>query len=175
MTTAPAPQFVVRHESFRVRNEKAKPAFHNVTAAVRELVAKHGVRDGLCTVYSQHTTCSVILQEESHDTTLDGTEYLMQDLLNALASVMPRCEHDGQYLHPGPRHLQHAVGQLGEQGWWSLNTDAHLRSCLLGRSQVVPLRDGSLVLGEFGQIYFVDFDTVRQRERTVCVQLMGQA
>ena len=166
---------IMFHETFCVRSEKHKPVFHNVTAKVRDAVSRSGAKDGLVTVFSQHTTCSVILQEESHDSTLDGTEFLMQDLLNALAKFIPPCGHEGQYLHPGPLHLKHAVGNLGEEGWWSLNTDAHLRSCILGRSQIIPVRDRSLVLGEFGQIYFVDFDSVRQRERKVFVQIMGSA
>ena len=58
--------------------------------------------------------------------------------------------------------------------WWSLNTDAHLRSCLMGRSESIPLVDGELQLGEFGEIYFVDFDSVRQRERVMQVQIVGE-
>lgn len=76
---------IMFHETFCVRSEKHKPVFHNVTARVRDAVSRSRAKDGLVTVFSQHTTCSVILQEESHDTTLDGTEFLMQDLLNALA------------------------------------------------------------------------------------------
>lgn len=166
---------IMFHETFRVRSEKNKPVFHNVTAKIREALSRSGAKTGLVTVFSQHTTCSVIIQEESHDTTLDGTEFLMQDLLNAFAKIISPCDHEGQFLHPGPLHLKHAVDNLGEEGWWSLNTDAHLRSCILGRSQIIPVCDGSLVLGEFGQIYFVDFDSVRQRERTVFVQIMGGA
>jgi len=57
---------------------------------------------------------------------------------------------------------------------WSLNTDAHLRSVLLGRSESIPIVDGKLELGEFGRIYFADFDQVRARERTVRFQVVGE-
>ncbi len=162
------------HKTFRVKNDKSKPAFYNVTEQVKSVLAESRVANGMVLVYSQHTTCSVVIQEESHDTTLDGTQFLMQDLSNVFEKIAPKCQHDGQYLHPGPKHLAHAVGKLGEEGWWSLNTDAHLRSCLLGRSQVIPVVDKAMVLGQFGQIYFIDFDTVRQRERTVFVQVQGE-
>ncbi len=157
-----------------MQNDKSKPAFYNVTEQVKTALAESGLRNGTVTVYSQHTTCSVVVQEDSYDTTLDGTPFLMQDLLNGLDKIFAKCQHEAQYLHPGPKHLKHAVESLGEEGWWSLNTDAHLRSCLLGRSQVIPVVDKAMVLGQFGQIYFADFDTVRQRERTVFVQIMGE-
>jgi len=159
---------------FSVQNHRNKPMFHDVTEQVKKAVAACGVNRGIATVYSQHTTCSVLIQEDSNDDTLDGTPYLMQDLLNVLEKLAPKCWHEGQYLHPGPAHLEHATRDLGEQGCWSLNTDAHLRSCLLGRSETIPIVDSALVLGQFGHIYFADFDSVRQRERTVMVQIVGE-
>ena len=55
-----------------------------------------------------------------------------------------------------------------------LNTDAHLRSVLLGRSESIVIVDGQLDLGRFGHIYFVDFDKTRQRDRVVQVQILGE-
>jgi secondary thiamine-phosphate synthase enzyme len=162
----------VHHETVSLTTP-SKPTFHDVTPQAEQIVAASGVGNGMVTVYSQHTTCSVILQEESHDATLDGTKYLMQDLLDVLETIIPRCRREQQYLHPGPQHLHHAVENLGEEATWSLNTDAHLRSCIIGRSQVIPLRDGKLELGEFGLIYFIDFDAVRARTRVVHVQVIG--
>lgn len=163
----------VYHEQFQLHTG-ARPRFVDVTEQVRDVVTHSGVRDGIVVVYSQHTTCSVLIQEDSHDTTFDGTKYLMQDLLNALQAIMPRCRHEGQYLHPGPEHIEHATQNLGEQAVWSLNTDAHLRSCLLGRSESVPVVEGELQLGDFGRIYFADFDAVRARQRVVRVQVVGE-
>jgi secondary thiamine-phosphate synthase enzyme len=77
-------------------------------------------------------------------------------------------------MHPGPQHAAYAVEDLGERVEWSLNTDAHLRSCLMGRSESIPLLDGKLELGQFGQVYFVDFDGTRERKRTVRVQIVGE-
>jgi secondary thiamine-phosphate synthase enzyme len=57
---------------------------------------------------------------------------------------------------------------------WSLNTDAHLRSVIMGRSQSIPVVDGAMTLGDFGRIYLADFDQTRARERTVRVQIVGE-
>ncbi len=164
----------VQHHSVAVHSHLYKPMFHDVTEAAIEAVASSGIRMGTITVYSPHTTCSVIIQEASHDRLYDGTEHLLQDLLDRLEVMVPTCWHEGQYLHPGKLHIQHAVDDLGEEAVWSLNTDAHLRSCLIGRSETIPIVDGRIQLGEFGRIYFVDFDGVRARDRTVQFQLIGE-
>jgi len=44
----------------------------------------------------------------------------------------------------------------------------------MGRSQTVPVVDGAAMLGEFGRVYFADFDQVRARERTVRVTIIGE-
>lgn len=163
----------VHQESFRIETE-AKPTFHDVTDKVREIAARSGIRNGIVAVYSQHTTCSVMIQEESHDSTYDGTKFLLQDLLDVFQKMIPSCRREGQYLHPGPEHIKHATENLDELAVWSLNTDAHLRSCLMGRSETIPLVDGRLELGEFGQIHFIDFDSVRARERIVRTQIVGE-
>lgn len=162
----------VYHETFKIQSDK-RPAFHDVTAQVQGALIKSKIKNGILVVFSQHTTCSVMIQEASDDTNYWGTELLMQDLVNALESIIPTCRTEGQYLHPGPKHITAAAGR-SELPSWSLNTDAHLRSVLLGRSQSIPVVDGQMVLGEFGHIYFADFDQVRARERIVRVQIVGE-
>jgi secondary thiamine-phosphate synthase enzyme len=164
----------VIHKSFKVKNLKSKPAFHDVTDKIKELIGDSGVKNGIAVVFSQHTTCSVIIQEECHDRIYDGTKTLLQDLLEVLQKIIPKCIREGQYLHPGPEHIKYATEKLNEEPTWSLNTDAHLRSCIIGRSESIPVIDGKLELGDFGQIYFIDFDSVRKRERTVHLQIIGE-
>jgi secondary thiamine-phosphate synthase enzyme len=163
----------VYHEFFEIETDP-KPSFFDVTDQVKEIVARSGVKDGIAVVYSQHTTCSVMIQEESHDTTYDGTKYLLQDLLDIFQALIPQCRKEGQYMHPGPQHIAYTTGVLGEEAVWSLNTDAHLRSCIMGRSESIPIIQGELELGEFGQVYFIDFDGVRARKRIVRVQVVGE-
>jgi secondary thiamine-phosphate synthase enzyme len=162
----------VYHESFQIQSDR-RPTFHDVTEQVQEALKKSGIRDGILLAFSQHTTCSVLIQEASDDVNYWGTELLMQDLVNVLESIIPTCRTEGQYLHPGPKHIQAAAGR-DELPSWSLNTDAHLRSVIMGRSQSIPVIDGAMMLGEFGRIYFADFDQVRAGERTVRVQIVGE-
>ncbi len=162
----------VYHDSFKIQSDR-RPTFEDVTERVAAALNKSGLKDGILLVYSQHTTCSVLIQEASDDVNYWGTELLMQDLVNALTKIIPTCLTEGQYLHPGPLHIQAAKGR-DELPAWSLNTDAHLRSVLMGRSQSIPVIDGAMQLGEFGRIYFADFDQVRARERLVRVQIVGE-
>lgn len=160
------------HDTFKIQSD-TRPTFHDVTERAREIAAASGITDGVMTVYSQHTTCSVLIQEQSDDVNFYGEQLILQDMVNVLSKIVPTCETEGQYLHPGPMHVDIAKRERGEEYWWSLNTDAHLRSVLLGRSVTVPIENGELVLGEFGRIYFADFDQVRARERTVRVTIVG--
>lgn len=157
-----------------VQSEGLHPTFHDITAQVREIIGASGIKDGVCTVYSHHTTCSVMLQECSHDKTYFGLEYLQQDLCNIMEKLVPTCRVENQYMHPGPRHIEFgdSVGEPG--GWTSLNTDAHLRSCFFGRSESIIVEDGVPDLGEFGYVYFIDWDQVRARKRSVKVTLIGE-
>ena len=164
----------VHHRVIGVHSPLHKPMFHDVTAEAADVVSASGIRAGTITVYSQHTTCSVIIQEESHDRTFDGTEFLLQDMLDRLEIMAPTCRHEGQYMHPGPTHIAYATGTLGEEAWWSLNTEAHIRSGFIGRSETIPVNDGAMELGEFGRIYFVDFDGTRPRDRKVHFTVMGE-
>lgn len=162
----------VSSATFTLQSDQ-RPTFHDVTSEVEGALTGSGIRNGILVVFSQHTTCSVLIQEASDDVDYWGTELLMQDLVAVLEGLVPTCRTEGQYRHPGPLHIVAAAGR-DELPSWSLNTDAHLRSVILGRSQTVPVVDGAMILGEFGRIYFADFDQVRARERTVRVQIIGE-
>lgn len=165
----------VYRETFQVQSEILNPTFHDVTVRVKDIVANSGIRNGICVVYSHHTTCSVITQENSHDKTYFGLEYLQQDLCNIMEKLVPTCRAEGQYLHPGKKHIEFAMSLGTEEGeWTSLNTDAHLRSSFFGRSETIVIADGDLQLGDFGYVYFIDWDQVRARKRTVQIQIIGE-
>lgn len=162
----------VYHDLFKIQSAM-RPTFEDVTQQVEKILSESKISEGILVVYSQHTTCSVMIQEAADDTNYWGTEFLMQDLVGVLEKIIPTCRTEGQYLHPGPMHIKAAAGR-DELPSWSLNTDAHLRSVLLGRSVTTPINEGKMILGEFGRIYFADFDQVRARERFVRVQIIGE-
>jgi secondary thiamine-phosphate synthase enzyme len=161
-----------QHHTLTLESE-ARQQFFDVTEQVAAVVGDTGITTGLAVVFSQHTSCGVLIQEESEDTTYWGTQLLLQDTLNALAQIIPPTRHEGQYLHPGPIHIANAERLRDEKPEWGLNTDGHIISSLFGRSQTMPIIDGQLVLGEFGRIYFADLDSVRGRTRTVRIHVLG--
>jgi secondary thiamine-phosphate synthase enzyme len=160
------------HESFTIQSDR-RPTFDDVTEQALRGLKNSDIKNGLMLIYSQHTTCGVLIQEQSDDTTYWGTQFILQDMVNGLEKLFPTCNAEGQYLHPGPKHIEIASRNRNEEASWSLNTDAHLRSVMLGRSVIVPVNDGKAELGEFGRIYFADFDQVRARERTVRICVIG--
>ncbi len=151
------------------------PTFHDVSKEVIEIVKASGVINGTVTLASHHTTCSVIIQECSHDVDSFGLEYLQHDLLDIMRKMIPDFAEEGDYRHPGPIHTQFGrfVNEPGD--WTSMNTDGHLRSCFFGRSETMTIKDGVLDGGEFAHIYFVDWDHVRARRRQLNVTVIGTA
>ena len=108
----------------------------DITARVQALISEKGIRQGLCVVYCPHTTAAVTINEGA-DTSV------RQDIINKLNELIPE---NGSYLH--------AEG----------NSDAHIKSSLLGCSVVVPISNGQLLLGTWQAVYFCEFDGPRNRE-----------
>lgn len=159
-------------EKIACRTGVHHPTFVDVTEDVKRIAASTEMKDGLITVYSQHTTCSVIIQEPSRSNTYHDIPLIQQDLVNALAKIIPTCEYEGQYLHPDLSVRKEVLAS--GKGAFHLNTDAHLRSVVMGRSVSIPIIDGEVQLGLFGHVYFVDWDQVRERDREVIVHIIGE-
>lgn len=164
---------MVYREEFKLQSNQGVPTFHNVTGLANDVIQRSGVRNGIVVVYSHHTTCCVIIDEAAFDTTMNGMETLQEDFVDVMEKIIPTCRREGMYRHPGPLALKFGAEQ-GESTRECHNTDAHLRSALVGRSETVVLIDGRMDLGQFGHIYFIDFDQTRARTRTVQIQVMGE-
>lgn len=164
---------MISQSSITLQSSGGIEMFHDITEQVRELVADSGVTTGIVSVYSHHTTCSVITQELAFDMSMTGLETLQQDFVNVLSTVAPDQTQEGVYLHPGPRAIEFAA-EHGEDLRGVHNADAHLRSALVGRGECIAVMDGAPDTGEFGRIYFLDFDRTRPRSRTVVVTVIGE-
>ncbi len=164
---------MVYREKIRLESRNRAVSFHDVTEPVKEIVSRSGIRNGIAVVYSHHTTCSVITQECAFDMSMTGLETLQQDLVNAFEKWIPTCRTEGMYLHPGKKALDFAES-VGEDNFGCHNTDAHLRSSIIGRSVTIVIEDGVADLGEFGRVHFIDFDQTRGRTRKVKVMVMGE-
>jgi secondary thiamine-phosphate synthase enzyme len=148
--------------------------FVDITETVGGIVKKSEIKNGIVVVFSQHTSCSIFIQEDSEGTTYTGAPLILQDTVNCLEKIIPDCKYEGQYLHPGKYHTEQAFQLRNEKNEWCLNTDGHIRSSIMGRSETIPLLDGEMTLGEFGRIYFAEFDQTRERDRMVRVQILGE-
>lgn len=118
----------------------------DLTRHVKELVAKGGVTEGLCVVYSPHTTAGITINE-NYDPDVK------HDVLEKLRRLFPKDEP----------FFQHAEG----------NSDSHLMTILTGPSVTIPITGGKLALGQWQGIWFCEYDGPRDRE--VWVQLHKSA
>ncbi len=164
---------MVYNESFKVQSNHKVVTFHDVTEETKKIAERSGIKNGIVVVYSHHTTCSVITQECAFDMSMTGLETLQQDLVEVMEKIIPTQRKEGMYLHPGPKALKFAE-QHDEDARGCHNTDAHLRSSIIGRNVTIVMVDGEMDLGQFGRIHFIDFDQTRARERTVQVMVIGE-
>ena len=111
----------------------------DVTGKVAGVLAASGVSDGLCHVYCPHTTGAVAINENADPA-------VVSDTLSKLQSMVPRDEG-----------YRHAEG----------NSDAHVKSNLVGTSRTIPIAGGKLVLGTWQSIFFCEFDGPRTRRLVV--------
>lgn len=116
-------------------NTRSQTELVDITAEVGRIVAKSGVRQGLCMVYVPHTTAGVTINESADPS-------VRADLLMVLNQMVP---WKADY-----RHIEG-------------NSPAHVKSSLVGTSQTVAIENGTLVLGTWQGIFFCEFDGPRQR------------
>ena len=156
----------------------ARVTYHEITEQVKAIVKESKIENGICVVSTSHTTCSVIFEELSYDKDYYGYEYLQVDLNKLLDDLIPRCVTENQYKHPGPNHikvgLEDMAGKISPDAYTMLNTDAHLKSTLLGNSVTLVIKEGELLIGQVGYIYFIDWDQTRARTRTCHIVVMGE-
>ncbi|MDI6889131.1 MAG: secondary thiamine-phosphate synthase enzyme YjbQ [Methanocellales archaeon] len=115
----------------------------DITQRVKETVGGAGIRNGLCVVYTPHTTTGIIINENE--------ARLREDILSALDKVVPK---GAGYQHDQIDH----------------NAHSHLRAILLGPSAIIPIENGSLALGTWQSIFLVELDGPRKRTVHVSVR-----
>ena len=157
------------------------PTFINITEELRAAIAESGIREGIATVISPHTTCAVFFEEFVHDVDETGTEFLQNDLNAVLEKIIPDQTGWNQYLYPGEEHYRAVESWPDAEAYlpggdrmalW--NCDAHLKATLIGSSETFEVTDGKLGVGTTGYCYFVDFDRTRARTRKCIIVVMGE-
>jgi secondary thiamine-phosphate synthase enzyme len=128
-------------------NVNRRRAFLNITSEVAVCLRECGIREGLCLVNAMHITASVFINDDE-----GGLHADFEHWLEKLAPEKPY----SQYAHNGAED----------------NADAHLKRQLMGREVVVAVTDGRLDLGPWEQIFYGEFDGMRNKR--VLVKIIGE-
>ena len=108
----------------------------DITEAVRQAAREGKIDSGVVLVYTPHTTAAVTINENADPD-------VPRDLLAALDRIVP--------LSANYRHTEG-------------NSAAHVKSSLVGASEMVIIENGRLVLGTWQSIFFCEFDGPRSRK-----------
>jgi len=119
---------------FEVRTG-ARNAFVDITSQVQRAVDEIGLQDGAVLVWAPHTTAGVTVNEGADPD-------VVRDMIEALDRAVP--------WDAGWRHAEG-------------NAAAHVKSSLVGCSQLVPVAGGRLALGVWQAVWFCEFDGPRRR------------
>ena len=108
----------------------------DITTDVSERVRQSGIAEGLCLLYVPHTTAAVTINESADPS-------VKSDILMILNQIVP---WEAKY-----RHMEG-------------NSPAHVKSTMVGASELVAIENHSLVLGTWQGIFFCEFDGPRTRK-----------
>lgn len=135
----------VHQETIELRSRGR--GFSDVTAAVNAVVERSRVGQGLCSVFVQHTSASLLIQENADPRVLADLERWMAEL----APESRDWEHDDE----GPDDMP-----------------AHARSALTRTAETVPISGGRLALGTWQAIYLWEH-RARAHTRRLIVTVIG--
>jgi len=108
----------------------------DITSNIDQLIQKSGTDQGLCMVYVPHTTAAVTINESADPS-------VKSDILMVLNQIIPWEENY--------RHLEG-------------NSPAHIKSTLVGSSELIAIENRRLILGTWQGIFFCEFDGPRNRK-----------
>ncbi len=116
---------------------RERETFVDITRKLEEAVARRGWKTGVLHCFVPHTTAGITVNEGDDPA-------VARDILAVLRRAVPPT--DGVY--------EHAEG----------NSDAHIKTVLVGSSVALPIEGGALRLGRWQAVFFCEFDGPRRRE-----------
>jgi len=131
----------------QIRVEARRAGLHDVTAQVRAVVQASGVQAGMCNVFVQHTSASLVIQENADPA-------VQRDLQRFLERIAPEdfdYEHDAE----GPDDMP-----------------SHIRAALTRTAETLPVEGGTLLLGTWQAIYLCEHRRA-PHHRTLLVTVWG--
>jgi len=122
-------------KQFNVRTN-ARSEMIDITGRIRALLKESKIRSGICHVFVPHTTAAVTINENADPD-------VPRDILMELDKIVPLNDH-----------YRHGEG----------NSAAHIKSSIVGASEMIFVDDGELVLGTWQSVFFCEFDGPRTRK-----------
>ena len=116
-----------------------------ITEYISKVINESKVKNGVCFVYSPHTTCGISLNEGADPD-------VKEDLINKLNDIIP--VDDRKY-----RHIEG-------------NSHSHIKTVVVGSSVTIFIENGKLLLGRWQSVYLCEFDGPRRRN--VWVKILSE-
>jgi secondary thiamine-phosphate synthase enzyme len=107
----------------------------DITSSITDTIRRSEIHEGLINIFVPHTTAGITINENADPD-------VVRDILMGLKTIVPHLDY---------RHMEG-------------NSIAHIKSSLIGVSLNVKIEDGRLVLGQWQDIYFCEFDGPRDRK-----------
>jgi secondary thiamine-phosphate synthase enzyme len=133
-----------------VVDTESRIQFIDLTDRVVDVLSRAGIAEGILSLFSLHTTCSVLINEVQ--------PALQSDIRRFLEEAVDR---DAEWRHNDPEHSDCDRS----------NADAHLRALLLGSGVTLQVNGGEAVLGQWQRILVAELDG--PRARSIRVTVMG--
>jgi secondary thiamine-phosphate synthase enzyme len=149
VAVAAAGGVMIRSETLVVQTDY-RVELVDLTQLVMAFVAKGGIREGLVSLWSMHTTCALFINEFQ--------TALLADIKRFLERMVAR---DAAYIHNDPEHSDCD----------RMNADAHLRAMLLGHNLTLQVSGGEVVLGQWQRVLMAELDG--PRARSLRIQTIG--
>ena len=149
VASARAGGMTIHGETFVVSTDQ-RIELVDLTNRVMEFVRRFNIREGLVSLWSMHTTCSLFINEFQ--------TALLSDIRRFLEQMVAR---DAEWLHNNPDHSDCD----------RMNADSHLRALLLGHNLTIQVSAGEVVLGQGQRILMAELDGARAR--SLRVQIFG--
>lgn len=119
-----------------------------ITAQIAQIIRESQLMNGIVTIFCPSSTSAL--------TTIEYESGCVNDLRRLFDEIIPP---NREYAH--------------NARWRDGNGHSHIRASLLGPSLTIPFVEGSLTLGTWQQVIYVDFDN-KSRQRELVVQIVGE-
>ncbi len=131
-------------EEFFLSTSK-KQELIDITEKINAIIKKSKIKEGICNIFAAHATAAIIINE-NYDPNI------CLDIIDALNRIVPK----GVWRH------DRIDG----------NADSHIKSAILGAGETIPIKEGTLELGQWQAVQFCELDGPRSN-RKVVITIIG--